>query len=129
MKVNCPAKSQIGFHNEVFCFKPRALLSWQATDASQFRLRIERTVGQLDFNNFIASSNFSQNGVNAGNENLKPDQHWQFEGDYEYHFWERGAFLLSITRDYATNEDRLQGPLYWLAAERGFQLTVAGAGF
>ena len=84
-------------------FKPRLLLSWSPTEASQFRLRAERTVGQLDFTNFIASSNFSQNGVNAGNENLVPDQHWQFEGDYEYHFWDRGAFLLSITRDYATD--------------------------
>jgi ATP-dependent helicase/DNAse subunit B len=27
---------------------------------------------------------------------------------------------------YTGNEDRLQGPLYWLAAERGFQLSVAG---
>jgi len=107
-----------GIPSRSFTFlKPRALLSWQATDASQFRLRIERTVGQLDFNNFIASSNFSQNGVNAGNENLVPDQHWQFEGDYEYHFWERGALLVSITRDYATDlvdyvpiGDGLDGP-------------------
>ena len=29
-------------------------------------------------------------------------------------------------RDYTDNEDRLQGPLYWLAAERGFQRNVAG---
>jgi len=29
-------------------------------------------------------------------------------------------------RDYVTNEDRLQGPLYWLATERGFEQTVAG---
>ena len=29
-------------------------------------------------------------------------------------------------RDYVSNEDRLQGPLYWLAAERGLQLSVAG---
>jgi CRISPR/Cas system-associated exonuclease Cas4 (RecB family) len=29
-------------------------------------------------------------------------------------------------REYAVNESRLQGPLYWLAAERGFQRTVAG---
>src|ERR1700733_4017049 len=108
----------LGIPSRSFTFlKPRALLSWQATDSSQFRLRIERTVGQLDFTNFIASSNFSQNGANAGNENLEPDQHWQFEGDYEYHFWERGAFLLSITRDYATNlvdyvpiGDGLDGP-------------------
>src|SRR6185437_8362840 len=83
--------------------KPRLLVSWSPSEASQFRFRAERTVGQLDFSNFIASTNFSQNGVNAGNENLSPDQHWQFEGDYEYHFWERGAFVLSITRDYATD--------------------------
>jgi RecB family exonuclease len=29
-------------------------------------------------------------------------------------------------REYAANKNRLQGPLYWLAAERGFQRTVAG---
>ena len=29
-------------------------------------------------------------------------------------------------RDYVTNEDRLQGPLYWLAAERGLELSVDG---
>jgi hypothetical protein len=29
-------------------------------------------------------------------------------------------------RDYVTNEDRLQGPLYWLAAERGLELSVNG---
>jgi ATP-dependent helicase/DNAse subunit B len=28
--------------------------------------------------------------------------------------------------NYTANEDRVQGPLYWLAAERGFQLQVAG---
>jgi hypothetical protein len=93
-----------GVPSRSFTFlKPRVLVSWSPTEASQFRFRVERTIGQLDFNNFIASTNFSQNGVNAGNENLKPDQHWQFEGDYEYHFWDRGAFVLSITRDYATD--------------------------
>jgi hypothetical protein len=29
-------------------------------------------------------------------------------------------------REYFANENRLQGPLYWLAAERGFERTVAG---
>jgi CRISPR/Cas system-associated exonuclease Cas4 (RecB family) len=29
-------------------------------------------------------------------------------------------------REYAANKNRLQGPLYWLAAERGFQRSVAG---
>ena len=107
-----------GVPSQSFIFlKPRALLSWSFTEDSQARFRIERTVGQLDFNNFIASSNFAQNGVSAGNENLKPDQHWQIEGDYEYHFWDRGALVLSATRDHITDlvdyvpiGDGLDGP-------------------
>jgi hypothetical protein len=83
--------------------KPRLLLSWSPADNMQIRMRAERVVGQLDFNDFIASSNFSQNGVSAGNLLLKPDQHWQFEGDYEYHFWEKGALVLSYTRENITD--------------------------
>ena len=83
--------------------KPRLLVSWSPIQHSQFRLRAERVIGQLDFSNFIASSNFSNNGINAGNLMLRPDQHWQFEGDYEYHFWDKGALMLSYTREDITD--------------------------
>ena len=69
----------------------------------QLRARAERVVGQLDFANFIASSNFSSNGVSAGNLALRPDQRWQFEGDFEYHFWDKGALVLSYTRENITD--------------------------
>ncbi|MGH6827943.1 MAG: TonB-dependent receptor plug domain-containing protein, partial [Rhizomicrobium sp.] len=98
-------------------FKPRLLLSWDPNDSSEFRARVERVIGQLDFSNFIASSNFANNGVSAGNLRLVPDQHWQFEGDYEYHFWKTGAVSLGYTReliadlvDYVPIGDGLDGP-------------------
>jgi outer membrane receptor protein involved in Fe transport len=84
-------------------FKPRLLASWAPAENTQIRLRAERVVGQLDFTNFIASSNFSNNGVSAGNLALRPDQRWQFEGDYEYHFWDKGALVLSYTREDITD--------------------------
>ena len=83
--------------------KPRLLVSWSPIADTQFRFRAERVVGQLDFSNFIASSNFSNNGINAGNLMLRPDQRWQFEGDFEYHFWDKGAVVLSYTREDITD--------------------------
>ena len=83
--------------------KPRLLVSWSPLENIQIRGRAERVVGQLDFTNFIASSNFSQNGVSAGNLMLRPDQRWQFEGDFEVHFWDKGALVLSYTREDITD--------------------------
>ena len=97
--------------------KPRLLLSWAPFGDTQVRLRAERLVGQLDFSNFIASSSFANNGVSAGNLQLKPDSRWQFEGDYEFHFWNKGALVLSYMRedisdlvDYVPIGNGLDGP-------------------
>jgi hypothetical protein len=93
-----------GVPSRSFAFlKPRLLVSWSPSVDTQFRLRAERLVGQLDFSNFIASSNFANNGVSAGNLGLKPDQRWQLEGDYEYHFWVKGALVLSYMRENITD--------------------------
>jgi hypothetical protein len=83
--------------------KPRLLLSWQPSDSSQFRLRVERVIGQLDFSNFVATANLTFTGVAAGNIGLKPDQRWQFEGDYEYHFWDKGALAFSVLHENITD--------------------------
>ena len=48
---------------------------------------------------------------------LQDSEGYAFVIDYKYS---------PKARDYVINKDRLQGPLYWLAAERGFQLSVAG---
>jgi outer membrane receptor protein involved in Fe transport len=83
--------------------KPRALLSWSPDDKTQLRLRAERTVGQLDFSDFVASSNLSAFGVAAGGAELRPDQRWQFELAAERHFWDRGALVVSLLREDITD--------------------------
>ena len=96
------AASATPAHSFAF-LKPRLLLSWQPLDNQQFRLRIERVIGQLDFSNFIATANLLSTGVAAGNVGLRPDQHWQIEEDYEFHFGDKGALTFSAMHDDITD--------------------------
>lgn len=75
--------------------KPRMVLTWNADSDTQIRARYERILGQLNFSNFVATSNLSASGINAGNPNLEPDQHDQYELSYERHFWGKGAFVVT----------------------------------
>ncbi len=79
--------------------KPRALITWAPTAQDQFRFRYERVLGQLNFSNFVASADLSDNGVHAGNAMMKPDQHEQFALSYEHDFWNRGALVISLLHE------------------------------
>lgn len=79
--------------------KPRALLTWTPAKDTQIRLRYERVLGQLDFSNFVASSSLNSSGVGAGNPNLSPDRHSQYELAFEQGFWDRGAIVVRLIHD------------------------------
>jgi outer membrane receptor for ferrienterochelin and colicin len=83
--------------------KPRVLLTWSPNEHYQVRLRVERVVGQLDFPSFIASSNFSGNGVSAGNPELQPERRWQYEGAFEYRFWDKGSLVATLLHEEITD--------------------------
>lgn len=83
--------------------KPRALLSWSPDDSTQVRARFERVVGQIDFGNFIATSDLGGNGVSAGNADLRPDQRDQYELAFEHHFWGKGAITVSLLHEEITD--------------------------
>ncbi len=79
--------------------KPRAALTWSPTAASQLRLRIEREVGQLNFDDFVASPNVASTGVVvSGNPDLTPQQAWVYEAAWEQRFWGDGALVLTYRR-------------------------------
>jgi len=76
--------------------KPRGSLSW-GRGHRQVRIRVERTVGQLDFEDFAASSEFDAGSVTAGNSDLEPERSWVTEVALEQSFWSSGATVLTIT--------------------------------
>ena len=76
--------------------KPRLTAAWDARPTTQVRLRLEREVGQLNFNDFVASASLNTAaGVSAGNPDLDPEQAWVAEIALEQRFWERGSLVLT----------------------------------
>lgn len=77
--------------------KPRAAITWNPDAANQVRVRIEREVGQLNFDDFVASSNVASTGsLQTGNPDLTPQQAWVAEAAYERRFWGSGAAVLTV---------------------------------
>jgi outer membrane receptor protein involved in Fe transport len=80
-----------------FFAKPRALLTYAPNPAHQFRLRLEREVGQLDFGDFVSSTQLTTDTVDAGNPDLEPQRTWLIEATYERRFWDKGALVVTYT--------------------------------
>ncbi|RZJ04498.1 MAG: TonB-dependent receptor [Brevundimonas sp.] len=83
--------------------KPRIQATWTPWTGHQFRLRLEREVGQLDFGDFVASADIDIGQVEAGNPDLEPQKATVIEGVYEKRFWGEGVF--DITASHAEIED------------------------
>jgi outer membrane receptor protein involved in Fe transport len=76
--------------------KPRIAVAWAFDDKTQIRVRYERVVGQLDFNDFVASTkNLSSGVLTTGNPDLSPEQAWVSEAAIERRFWDAGALTLT----------------------------------
>jgi outer membrane receptor for ferrienterochelin and colicin len=77
--------------------KPRLIASYALTPSQQLRGRLERTVGQLNFEDFAASGDLSAGVLNVGNSDLEPERAWVSELAFEQRFWSRGALVLTAT--------------------------------
>ncbi|WP_313045103.1 TonB-dependent receptor plug domain-containing protein [Brevundimonas sp.] len=86
-----------------FYAKPRLLTTWTPTADTQVRLRIERTVGQLDFGDFAASAELEDENVFGGNVNLQPEQRWVGELTFEKRFWGEGIVSVGLRHDEITD--------------------------
>lgn len=85
-------------------FKPRLGLTWSPDATDQVRLRIEREVSQLNFDDYIASSSTASTGaVLAGNPDLSPQQAWVAEAAFERRFWGAGAAVLTLRHSELTD--------------------------
>ncbi|WP_374344962.1 TonB-dependent receptor plug domain-containing protein [Phenylobacterium sp.] len=77
--------------------KPRVTVTWSPDPKDQVRLRVEREVSQLNFDDFVSSSQLVNTGsLLAGNPDLSPQQAWVAEAAVERRFWKTGAAVLTL---------------------------------
>jgi outer membrane receptor protein involved in Fe transport len=92
--------------------KPRLAITWAPMASTQIRLRGEREVGQLDFDDFVADADFSDSsGVSAGNPDLNPEQAWVGEAAVEQRFWGAGSVTVAF-RHYELEDVVDRGPVF-----------------
>jgi outer membrane receptor protein involved in Fe transport len=97
------AEGDVELEKTLYFLKPRAALTWAPTDRTQVRLRIERVVGQLDFEDFVSSDSVNSSTLTAGNPDLDPEQEWVVEAALERRFWDGGAVVLTARRSNLTD--------------------------
>ncbi len=58
--------------------KPRATFDWRPKGGWHVQFSAQRTVAQLQFEDFISAAELSNDRVNGGNANLVPQRAWEF---------------------------------------------------
>jgi len=91
--------------------KPRVAVAWDPFKQTQVRLRLEREVGQLNFDDFVATAKLNSSaGVSAGNPDLNPEQAWVGEAAVEQRFWDKGSLTVTF-RHYELKDAIDVGPV------------------
>ncbi|MBL8553074.1 MAG: TonB-dependent receptor [Phenylobacterium sp.] len=91
--------------------KPRVAVAWDVLPSTQVRVRLEREVGQLNFDDFVANASLNSDaGVSAGNPDLDPGQAWVAEAAVEQRFWDKGSLTLTF-RHYELKDAVDRGPV------------------
>ena len=71
-------------------------LAWAAGSGLDISLEVARRVGQLNFTNFLASVNITEENSSAGNNQLRPQQSWESELEISKSFGEWGSVTLRL---------------------------------
>jgi hypothetical protein len=79
-------------------FKPAIRITRELGRSDQLRLRIYRDVDQLDFTDFVSSASLSDNIIDGGNPDLRPETSWRIEATADLHFGTKGAASLTLFR-------------------------------
>jgi hypothetical protein len=103
------SEGDVTLEKTLYFIKPRALLTWSPDPSDQVRVRFEREVGQLNFDDFVAAVNAG--AVSTGNPDLEPEEAWVSEAAYERRFWTGGSAVVTLRHFQITNViDRAPDP-------------------
>ena len=76
-----------GGSDRTFSFlKPNALVTYSPTQQRQIRFRALREVSQLNFFDFVSSTDFDDNELALGNPDLSPQSTWVVDATIEQRF-------------------------------------------
>ena len=74
----------VSLSREFKYWKPRIDLKWDYKGNRQVRLNIERSVGQINFDDFISSFDQFEETIRTGNPDLKPETAWELKLEHEW---------------------------------------------
>ncbi|MEL7449437.1 MAG: TonB-dependent receptor [Pseudomonadota bacterium] len=80
-------------------FKPGVTLTYAPSGRTQFRLRGQREVGQLDFFDFVSAADLGDVELSLGNPELSPETTVAFEATFERRFGSLGVVTLTGFHD------------------------------
>lgn len=106
--------------------KPRLAATWQVTPSTQLRGRFERTIGQLNFDDFVATASLNRGQITAGNPNLNPEKAWVSEAAVEQRFW--GAAVVTLTYRHSALSDVIDRAPVFIGADYFDQPSNIGSG-
>lgn len=76
--------------------KPKAVFDWRPGDGWHAQLSVQRTVAQLQFEDFISTAELTNDRVNGGNANLVPQRAWEILGTVEHPIFGDGLAKLEV---------------------------------
>ena len=65
-------------------WKPRIDVKWDYKKNRQIRLSLERSIGQINFDDFISSYDQFEETIRTGNPDLKPETAWELKLEHEW---------------------------------------------
>lgn len=106
LRVEASEISQSGGASQSKSFffpKPRLQMTWTPAPGHQLRVRFERELGQLNFRDFAASAQLTNEVYLGGNVDLEPEQRWIADASYEYRFWDGAVIGVGYRHDEIRN--------------------------
>jgi outer membrane receptor protein involved in Fe transport len=96
--------SELSFHGDseqsvgLGYFKPSLQVTRKLEGSSQLRLKLYRDVDQLDFTDFVSAASVSDDIIEGGNPDLKPETSWRIEATADLRFATDAALSVTLFR-------------------------------
>lgn len=86
-----------------FFMKPSLTATYAPNQATQFRMRALREIGQLNFSDFVSSTDLGDEELELGNPDLAPETVWTIDASLERRFGDIGVVTVTAFYDWISD--------------------------